>query len=177
MTTFTDVVGCRLPILLAPLGGPIGSPALAAAVVEAGGLGMIANPRSAAEAERHMEDACGHTAQPIKIGFLMPFVVSEAVGAAGACADVVELFYGDPDPGLVRLARAHGTLVGWQTGSAAEALAAVKAGCDFVVVQGIEAGGHIRGTQRLDDVLAETLAQVDLAVVAEGGVGNCRAVI
>lgn len=174
MTAFTDLVGCRLPIQLAPLGGPIGSPALAAAVAEAGGLGMIANPRSAAEVERHMEDARGRTAQPIGIGFLMPFVVSEAVAAAAASADVVEFFYGDPDPALVQLARAHGAVVGWQTGSAPEAVAAAKAGCDFLVAQGIEAGGHIRGTQRLDDVLAETLAEVDLPVVAAGGVGTAE---
>ena len=174
MTAFTDLVGCRLPIQLAPLGGPIGSPALAAAVAEAGGLGMIANPRSAADVERRIENARALTGQPIGIGFLMPFVVSEAVEAAGASADVVEFFYGDPDPDLVQVARAHGALVAWQTGSAAEALVAAKAGCDFVVVQGIEAGGHIRGTHPLDDVLAETLAEVDVPVVAAGGVGTAE---
>jgi nitronate monooxygenase len=172
MTAFTDLVSCRLPIQLAPLGGPIGTPALAAAVSEAGGIGMIANPPSAADVERRMESARALTTQPIGVGFLMPFVASEAVEAAGASADVVEFFYGDPDPDLVRVARAHGALVAWQTGSVAEALAAVEAGCDFVVAQGIEAGGHIRGTQRLDDVLAETLAAVDLPVVAAGGVGT-----
>jgi NAD(P)H-dependent flavin oxidoreductase YrpB (nitropropane dioxygenase family) len=104
----------------------------------------------------------------------MPFVVSEAVEAAAASADVVELFYGDPEPDMVRVARAHGALVAWQVGSVAEALAAASAGCDFVVVQGIEAGGHIRGTQRLDEVLAETLAVVDVPVVAAGGVGTAE---
>ena len=172
MTAFTDLVGCRLPIQLAPLGGPIGTPALAAAVSEAGGLGMIANPPSATEVQERMESARALTTKPIGIGFLMPFVASEAVEAAGASAEVVEFFYGDPDPDLVRVARAHGARVAWQTGSAAEALAAVEAGCDFVVAQGIEGGGHIRGTQRLDDVLAETLAAVDVPVLAAGGVGT-----
>jgi NAD(P)H-dependent flavin oxidoreductase YrpB (nitropropane dioxygenase family) len=135
---------------------------------------MIANPRSAADVERGMESARALTARPIGIGFLMPFVVSEAVEAAAASADVVELFYGDPEPDMVRVARAHGALVAWQVGSVAEALAAASAGCDFVVVQGIEAGGHIRGTQRLDEVLAETLAVVDVPVVAAGGVGTAE---
>ncbi|HVS29548.1 MAG TPA: nitronate monooxygenase [Solirubrobacteraceae bacterium] len=174
MTAFTDLVGCRLPIQLAPLGGPVGSPALAAAVSEAGGLGMIANPRSAAEVERRMEGARALTPGPVGIGFLMPFVTRDAVEAAGALAEVVEFFYGDPDPELVRVARARGARVAWQTGSAAEAVAAVKAGCDFVVAQGIEAGGHIRGTQRLDDVLAETLAAIDVPVLAAGGVGTAE---
>jgi nitronate monooxygenase len=174
MTAFTDLVSCRLPIQLASLGGPIGTPALAAAVSEAGGLGMIPNPPSPAEVERRMESARALTAHPIGIGFLMPFVAGDAVEAAGASADVVEFFYGDPDPDLVRVAAAQGAVVGWQTGSAVEALAAVKAGCDFVVAQGIEAGGHVRGTQRLEDVLNETLAAVDVPVVAAGGVGTAE---
>src|SRR5438132_12157301 len=110
MTAFTELVRCRLPIQLASLGGPIGTPALAAAVSEAGGLGMIANPPSAAEVERRMESARALTAQPIGIGFLMPFVAGGAVEAAGASAEVVEFFSGDPDPVLVRVdgaPRAH----------------------------------------------------------------------
>src|SRR5437588_559311 len=76
---FTDLVGCRLPIQLAPLGGPVGSPALAAAVSEAGGLGLIPNPGSAAEVERMLESARASTARPIGVGFLMPFLALDAV--------------------------------------------------------------------------------------------------
>ncbi len=175
MTEFTNLVKCRVPIQLASMGA-IGTPALAAAVSEAGGLGMIPNPSSAAEVEGRMQSARALTSRPIGIGFLIPFVVREAVQAAGTCADVVEFFYGDPDPDLIRLARGDGTVVGWQTGSAPEALAAAKAGCDYVVSQGVEAGGHVRGTQRLDDVLAETLAVADVPVVAAGGVGTVERV-
>jgi nitronate monooxygenase len=173
---FTELVGCRLPIQLASLGGPIGTPALAVAVSEAGGLGMIPNPSSAAEVEQVMRSARALTRKPIGIGFLIPFVAHEAVEAAAAEADVVEFFYGDPDPDLVHVARSHGALVGWQTGSTAEALAAVRAGCDYVVAQGIEAGGHVRGTQRLDDVLGQTLAEVDVPVVAAGGIATAERV-
>jgi nitronate monooxygenase len=175
-TRFTQLVGCRLPIQLASLGGPIGTPALAAAVSNAGGLGMIPNPSSATEVQEQVESARALTAQPIGVGFLMPFVVREAVEAAASTADVVEFFYGDPDPDLVRVARARGAVAGWQIGSAAEAAAAVRAGCDFVAAQGIEAGGHVRGTQRLDDVLAETLAEVDVPVLAAGGIGTAERV-
>jgi nitronate monooxygenase len=169
---FTDLVGCRLPIQLASLGGPVGTPALAAAVSEAGGLGMIPNPASAAEVEALLETARGLTTQPIGVGFLIPFVAREAVLAAARLADVVEIFYGDPDPELARLAKANGALVGWQTGSAAEGRAAANAGCDYVVVQGTEAGGLVRGRQRLDEALAEARAQVDVPLVAGGGVGT-----
>jgi hypothetical protein len=102
----------------------------------------------------------------------VPFIADDAVEAAGALAEVVEFFYGHPRPPLVRLAKANGARVGWQVGSAAEAVAAVEAGCDYVVAQGIEAGGHVWGVQHLDHLLAETLASVDLPVVAAGGIGS-----
>ncbi len=152
----------------------MGTPALAAAVSEAGGLGMIPNPSSAAAVEQLVEAARALTAQPIGVGFLIPFVVREAVVAAGAVAEVVEFFYGDPDPDLVRAAAAGGAVVGWQVGSIAEALAAERAGCGYVVVQGIEAGGHVRGTQPLDELLAQTTAGIGVPVVAAGGVGTAE---
>ncbi len=135
---------------------------------------MMANPSSAEEVRQLVENARALTGEAIGIGFLIPFVATEAVEEAAASVEVVEFFYGDPDPDLVRLARAHGTMAGWQVGSAAEARAAAEAGCDYVIAQGIEAGGHVRGTQRLDDVLAATLASVDVPVLAAGGVGSAE---
>jgi len=58
---------------------------------------------------------------------------------------VVEFFYRQPDSSLVELVHRNGALVSWQVGSNDEAVAAAKAGCDLIVAQGIEAGGHIRG--------------------------------
>ena len=171
-----QLVGCRVPLQLASLGGPIGTPALAAAVSEAGGLGTIPNPSSAAEVEQVMEAARALTSQPIAVGFLIPFVSQEAVVAAAASADVVEFFYGAPDPELVGRARSGGAVVGWQAGSAAECEAAEAAGCSYVAIQGVEAGGHVRGTQRLDEALEQTLAAVDVPVVAAGGIGTAERV-
>ena len=63
---------------------------------------------------------------------------------AAKAARVVEFFYGKPDPELVRIVHEHGSLACWQTGSYDEAVAGADAGCDVIVVQGIEAGGHVR---------------------------------
>jgi nitronate monooxygenase len=175
-TRFCDLVGNRLPLQLASLGGPVGTPELAAAVSAAGGLGMIPNPSSAGEVELLVSRARELVTGSIGVGFLMPFVSREAVAAAGERADVVEFFYGDPDHELIELAGRRGAVVGWQAGSAAEAREAANAGCAYVVAQGTEAGGHVRGQQPLDEVLAETLSAVDLPVVASGGIGSAARV-
>jgi NAD(P)H-dependent flavin oxidoreductase YrpB (nitropropane dioxygenase family) len=62
-------------------------------------------------------------------------------------------------------------------GSAGEARAAVDAGCDLVVAQGVEAGGHVRGTVGLLPLLDDVLAAVgrDVPVGAAGGIGTGRA--
>jgi len=133
---------------------------------------MIPNPSSAADVETRVGAARGPSNQPIGVGFLMPMLAMDALAAAAKAADVVEFFYGDPDPELVSVARAHGALAGWQAGSADEAAAAAAAGCDFVVIQGTEAGGHVRGTQQLDEVLEQTLTRIDIPAVAAGGIGT-----
>src|SRR5260221_11760173 len=72
-------------------------------------------------------------------------LADECIAAAAARAKVIDFFYFDPDPSLVEIVHAAGTLAGWQVGSRAEAVAAVDAGCDFIIAQGIEAGGHVGG--------------------------------
>ncbi len=94
--------------------------------------------------------------------------------AAVSRARVIEYFYADPDPELVEIAHAGGALVSWQVGSAGEAIAAEKAGCDLIVAQGAEAGGHVRGTIGLLPLLAEVLPSVRVPVLAAGGIGTGR---
>jgi nitronate monooxygenase len=98
----------------------------------------------------------------------------EAVAEAARKARVVEFFYGNPRADLVGAVHAGGALAGWQVGSAEEAAAAEASGCDYVVVPGIEAGGHVRGRQSLDEVLWATRAVVNVPLVAAGGVATAQ---
>jgi nitronate monooxygenase len=50
--------------------------------------------------------------------------------------------------------------------------AAAEAGCDYVVVQGVEAGGHVRGRTPLAELLPVVVGAVRLPVVAAGGIGR-----
>jgi nitronate monooxygenase len=87
-------------------------------------------------------------------------------------ARVVEFFYGEPSRDLVKIVHDGGALVDWQVGSRDEALRAIDAGCDFIVAQGIQAGGHVRGTVDTFVLLDEVLAAVDAPVLAAGGIGT-----
>ena len=91
--------------------------------------------------------------------------------AAGA-AKVVEFFYGEPERRLVEMVHAGGALAGWQIGSREEAIAAARAGCDFVIAQGVEAGGHVRGTIPALTLLSEVIRAVDVPGLAAGGIGT-----
>jgi NAD(P)H-dependent flavin oxidoreductase YrpB (nitropropane dioxygenase family) len=52
----------------------------------------------------------------------------------------------------------------------AEARAAAAAGADAVIAQGVEAGGHVRGTTPLGDLLEQIRAAVRVPVLAAGGI-------
>jgi nitronate monooxygenase len=165
-TRFTELVGCRLPFQLAVLGG-VGTVELARAVEQAGGLGMV--PRSVQLPEPR-SGALGK-------GFLIPYLpqLAEVVEDVRGLR-VAEFFWGEPDAAIVAAAHSAVRLVSWQVGSVAEARAAEAAGCDMVVAQGVEAGGHVRGTQPLDELLAEVLDAVSVPVVAAGGIGSAERV-
>jgi len=152
--------------------GQVATPALAAAVADAGALGMVVPCENTAAM---LDRLATGTSGVFGINFLVPFLDVGAVEAAASRARVVEFFYGAPDPGLVGRVHQGGALAAWQVGSADEGRAAADAGCDFVVAQGTEAGGHVRGELPLLVLLDEVLDRVDVPVLGSGGIGTARA--
>ena len=119
------------------MGGGLSRHELAAAVSEAGGLGTIAVSGGAA-IERELAAARALTGKPLAVNLLLPLARRDWFAAAAA-ADVVVTFWGRPR-------RRTAGIWMHQCGSLAEARAAQAAGADAVIVQGVEAGGHVRGT-------------------------------
>jgi NAD(P)H-dependent flavin oxidoreductase YrpB (nitropropane dioxygenase family) len=141
-------------------------------VADAGGLGMITPTDHTVEV---LEGLASETSGRVGINFLVPFLDVGAVEAASSRTRVVDFHFGEPDARLVARVHQGGALAGWQVGSADEARAAVDAGCDFVIAQGIEAGGHVRGELPLLLLLDEVLNLVEQPVVAAGGIATARA--
>jgi nitronate monooxygenase len=164
--------------------GPVSPPQLAAAVSQAGGLGTMAARQGGmvdpCKLSDLMAEVRASTSQPFGINFLPSRhyprpVLTACVAEAAKAARVVEFFYADPDPELVEIVHAGGALAAWAIGSREEALLAVEAGCDFIIAQGIEAGGHVRGTIGLLPLLGEVIDAVPVPVLAAGGIGTGRA--
>ena len=75
-------------------------------------------------------------------------------------------------PELVRRARAGGARVLVQVDSADGARAAAEAGADALIVQGVEAGGHVQSVVGLLPLLAEVRRAVSLPLLAAGGIAD-----
>ncbi len=120
------------------MGGGLSRHELAAAVSEAGGLGTIA-VNGAGAIRRELAAARELTGRPLAVNVLLPFARRDWFDAAGE-ADVVVTFWGRPRR------RTGGAWI-HQCGSVGEARAARAAGADGVIVQGVEAGGHVRGEE------------------------------
>jgi NAD(P)H-dependent flavin oxidoreductase YrpB (nitropropane dioxygenase family) len=165
--------------------GDIANPRLAAAVSNAGALGMVSVTGISDEPERvklWIEETRGLTKNPFGANFIVAdtfipdlSVIKESVEIASKTARVVEFFYRQPDPSLVELVHKRGALAFWQVGSKEEAIAAASARCDVIVAQGVEAGGHLRGKVGLLTLLSEVLDSVKVPVLAAGGIGTGRA--
>jgi NAD(P)H-dependent flavin oxidoreductase YrpB (nitropropane dioxygenase family) len=146
---FLESIGIETPVVQAGMGGGLSRHELAAAVSEAGGLGTIA-VNGADAIERELAAARGLTGRPLAVNLLLPFAHRDWFEAAAA-ADVVVTFWGSPKR------RTGGTWI-HQCGSAGEARAAEAAGADAVIVQGVEAGGHVRGNMPGPELLERVRA-------------------
>jgi NAD(P)H-dependent flavin oxidoreductase YrpB (nitropropane dioxygenase family) len=158
--------------------GFVTEPELAAAVSNAGGLGILSFSRNPPEMLRHeIRRLRGLTEKPFGVNLLLPAGVDDHVAV---CLEeripVLSLFWGDPS-GYVEPAHRAGVLVIHQLGSVAEARQVVAAGVDIVIAQGVEAGGHVRGevsTLALVPSVVDAIAPTP--VVAAGGIADARGV-
>src|ERR1019366_8476742 len=159
MPAALDLRSLDAPIVQAGMGA-VSRHELAAAVSVAGGLGTIAGVRAPIAAE--IAAARRLTGGPIAVNLLLPFVRPGDAEAAAA-ANTIVTFWGPPR----RLAANT-----WihQCGSVEEARPAAAAGADGVIAQGVEAGGHVRGSTPMLELLERVRAAVKIPVLAAGGI-------
>ncbi|MEO8244207.1 MAG: nitronate monooxygenase [bacterium] len=168
-----DLLGCRYPILQAGMGGVARSD-LAAAVSIAGGfgcLGMVREPPGLIT--REIAAVRARTDAPFGVNLIPsatdPALLAEELAACFEARVETLMFFWDVFPSAVATAKAAGCKVVYQVGSVTAARAAVAAGADAVIAQGVEAGGHVRGRVTSLVLLPQIVAAVDVPVFASGG--------
>lgn len=170
---FLQEMGLEHPVVQAGMAGGMAGGELAGAVSAAGGLGTVGMmaPRAfaAALAEAHRK-APG---RPVAANLLVPFIKRAHLAAClEANAALVVLHGGFAPRSLARL-RAGGAPVFYTVGTAQQARRALAEGADGLVVQGVEAGGHLVGVELLMDALARILEVADgKPVLAAGGIAD-----
>ena len=80
------------------------------------------------------------------------------------------------DGELIGRARDRGAIVLVQVGGVADAVEAVRRGADVVIAQGVEAGGHVQGTTPLVELVGEMRAELEIPIVAAGGIADSASV-
>ncbi len=174
-TPLCSLLGIELPIVQAPIGSAT-CPELAAAVSNAGGLGMLAMSWRTPPVIREMiRRTRALTQRPFGVNLVLQWDQRERLDV---CLEegvrVLSFFWGDPAPYAER-ARAAGAKVLHTVGSAAEARRAKAAGAEVVVAQGFEAGGHVCGTVTTMALVPRVVDAVAPApVVAAGGIADGR---
>ncbi|PXA92780.1 nitronate monooxygenase [Caulobacter sp. D4A] len=174
-TPICDLLNIEHPILLAGMGGVSYAP-LAAAVSNAGGYGVLGmagtSPNFIREQMRRVREL---TDRPFGVDLLAatPDALTasvEVIIEEGASAFIAGL--GVPSPILARLHEA-GLKVMVVCGTVRHAVKAQEAGCDAVICQGGEGGGHtgLVGTLPL---VAQAVEAVDIPVIAAGGLHDGR---
>jgi enoyl-[acyl-carrier protein] reductase II len=176
-TRLTALLDVEHPVMLAGMGG-VSYHRLAAAVSEAGGFGTLgASTMRPDEMVEEMAKTRALTSKPFGVDLLtaLPGQVENQINdviKGGASVFVAGL--GVPREAIDLLHR-NNILVGSMCGKVRHAIAAVAAGCDFVVAQGTEAGGHT-GQIATMSLVPQVVDAVDgkVPVVAAGGLFDGR---
>lgn len=143
---------------------------LVSAVSAAGGLGTLALTWTDADTALELVAAVRQrTKNPFVANFVLEFEPAALTSALEAGVPVVTFSWGMPGP-LLALAHSFGAVVGVQIGTLDGAKCALDAGCDFVICQGMEAGGHLQSLTPLLSLLPEVIeAAGSVPIIAAGG--------
>jgi enoyl-[acyl-carrier protein] reductase II len=176
-TRLTDVLEIDHPVMLAGMGG-VSYRALVAAVSNAGGFGCLgASTMGRARMNDEITATRALTDKPFGVDLLTASpgdMVAQVNDIIRGGARVFVAGLGVPRD-AIDLCHDHNVIVINMCGKVRHALAAVEAGCDMVVAQGTEAGGHT-GTVATLPLVPQIVDAVGdrVPVVAAGGIVDGR---
>jgi enoyl-[acyl-carrier protein] reductase II len=171
------MLGIEHPVMLAGMGG-VSYAALVAAVSAAGGIGTLgAAVMGSEQLDQEMKDVRDATDKPFGVDLLAALperMVEDAQRVVDGGASLFVAGLGVPRD-VIDVLHKGSVLVASMCGKVRHAVAAVEAGCDFVIAQGTEAGGHT-GTVATMPLVPQIVDAVGekVPVVAAGGIFDGR---
>jgi len=173
-TRITRSFDLSCPVVLAPMGNVSGGK-LAAAVSNAGGLGMVGGGYGDIKwLRRELDIVTAETGRSWGVGFITWCLTGQALDVALAHEPAaVMLSFGDPQPWADRIKSAGARLI-CKVQDLETAKQALAAGADILVDQGTEAGGHAGSRSTLPLVPAIVDAARETPVIAAGGIADGR---
>ncbi|KXI30972.1 NAD(P)H-dependent flavin oxidoreductase [Paraglaciecola hydrolytica] len=170
---FMKMMNIKYPIIQAPTGSTV-TPELTIAVAEKGALAALpltwTSPEDAVSQVTSINKA---TDGAFFANFVLQFTPKSLDSALQAGIKIVQFSWGLPSPEMIAKVRAAAVIMGIQVTNEASARAAIDAGADYLVCQGVEAGGHVQASRPLAESLKRVLSVAgDLPVVASGGIAT-----
>jgi len=174
------ILGFDYSVVQAPLGPDISGPELAAAVANAGAIGLLRLPDW--PAPDHVRELIRRTRslteRPFGAAIVLPFPNEENLKVVlEEKLAVLQVYWGEFPKERVDEAHSAGVKVLHQIGNLEEAVKAKEAGVDGIIVQGREAGGHVIGQEGLLPLLPRVVDLVSdsaTLVIAAGGIVDGR---
>ncbi len=176
-TRITEMLGIEHPVMLAGMGG-VSYHNLVAAVSNAGGIGTLgAATMGSDELDREMKGVRELTDKPFGVDLLAALperMVDDAHTVVQGGASLFVAGLGVPRD-VIKVLHDGNVLAASMCGKVRHAIAAVEAGCDFVIAQGTEAGGHT-GTIATMPLVPQIVDAVGgrVPVIAAGGIFDGR---
>ena len=174
MNTICQLLGIQYPIFQGGMAW-VSNHAIAAAVSEAGGLGIIAAGNASAEWVRNEIRLCKElTNKPFGVNIMLLSPYADEVAKVIVEEDVKVITTGAGNPGkYMKIWKEHGVKVIPVVPSVAIARYMEKWGADAVIAEGCEAGGHI-GELTTMVLVPQIVDAVNIPVIAAGGIADGR---